>query len=78
MQSKNKTAKIHKKGVPQTYGWKTVPWLNLSGVWLEKAGFDIGDSIAIEVAPNKIMITVAEKAPKPPKLDYSFDIDEEL
>lgn len=78
MQSKSKIAKIHEKGVERSYGWKTVPWLNLSGVWLEKAGFDIGDSIAITVSSNKILITVTEKAPKPPKPGYSFDIDEEL
>jgi Toxin SymE, type I toxin-antitoxin system len=75
MQSKSKTAKIHEKGVERTYGWKSVPWLNLSGIWLEKAGFDIGDSIAIAVTRNKIVITVAEKAPKP--ASYSFDTDEE-
>ncbi|HEY8918754.1 MAG TPA: SymE family type I addiction module toxin, partial [Chitinophaga sp.] len=61
MQSKSKTVKIHEKGVERSYGWKTVPWLNLSGVWLEKAGFDIGDSIAIAVSPNQITITIAEK-----------------
>ena len=75
MQSKSKTAKIHEKGVERTYGWKSVPWLNLSGIWLEKAGFDIGDSITIAVTPNKIVITVAEKAPK--RLVSSFDTDEE-
>ncbi len=26
---------------------KNVPWLNLSGVWLEEAGFNIGDMVSV-------------------------------
>lgn len=28
---------------------KPVPWLNVSGVWLEQAGFRIGDQVKITV-----------------------------
>ena len=66
MQSKNRIAKIHAKGVPRLCESKTVPWLNLSGVWLEEAGFDVGDNIAIAVEKNTITITVAQKAPPQP------------
>lgn len=65
MQSKNRAAKIHAKGVPRLYEVKTVPWLNLSGNWLEEAGFEVGDEIAIAIEKNAITITVAQKAPKP-------------
>ncbi|TWF39567.1 type I toxin-antitoxin system toxin SymE [Chitinophaga polysaccharea] len=74
----SKTARIHARGGERADGRKTVPWLNLSGIWLEKAGFDIGDGISISVAPNSITITVTEKIPKPPKRGYCFDSNEEL
>ncbi|NML40426.1 type I toxin-antitoxin system SymE family toxin [Chitinophaga sp. G-6-1-13] len=69
MQYKNRVAKIHAKGTLNTY----VPWLNLSGAWLEKAGFDVGDNIAIAVRKNAIKITVALKAPKQQEHDEYFE-----
>lgn len=35
---------------------KNVPWLNLSGVWLEQAGFYIDDPIEITVSKNQLII----------------------
>lgn len=74
MRCKNRTAKIHAKGVPRTCEWKTVPWLNLSGVWLEKAGFEVGDNITISVSRNAITIKVAQKAPKPSAPESEWDL----
>jgi len=37
-------------------GLKQVPWLNVSGVWLEQAGFGIGDQIEITVRQNELII----------------------
>lgn len=34
---------------------KEVPWLNVSGEWLRKAGFNAGDAVEITVA-NKMLI----------------------
>lgn len=36
---------------------KEVPWLNVSGLWLEQAGFNIGDQLRINVENNKLIIT---------------------
>jgi len=33
-----------------------VPWLNLSGVWLERAGFCIGDRVEVRVSNNRLTI----------------------
>lgn len=78
MQCKTRIAKIHAKGAPRTEHSKTVPWLNLSGVWLEKAGFDVGDNIAIAVRKNTIKITVTGKAPKHQDPDESIETEWDL
>ncbi|MDQ0108948.1 toxic protein SymE [Chitinophaga terrae (ex Kim and Jung 2007)] len=64
MKRKNRTAKIHYKSVPRDTYYKKVPWLNLSGVWLEKIGFDVGDNITIVVQNKSLVISVSQKAPK--------------
>lgn len=38
-------------------GGKDVPWLNVSGIWLEQAGFCIGDHINIKVSSKRLIIT---------------------
>jgi toxic protein SymE len=43
------------------FGWgskepRHVPWLNLSGVWLERAGFYIGDRVEVRVRNNRLTI----------------------
>jgi len=63
-QQLNRKAKLHFKNVPRECKYKTVPWLNLSGLWLEQAGFEIGDQIDISVSKDTLVITVASKAPK--------------
>ncbi len=35
---------------------KEVPWLNVSGLWLEAAGFRIGDRLQINIENNKLII----------------------
>uniref|UniRef100_F4C8X7 Toxin SymE-like domain-containing protein n=1 Tax=Sphingobacterium sp. (strain 21) TaxID=743722 RepID=F4C8X7_SPHS2 len=37
-------------------GGKSVPWLNVSGVWLEQAGFHVGDQVTITVEQNQLII----------------------
>lgn len=56
-------AKIHalyRRGavnwVRKTDTSKDVPWLNVNGVWLEQAGFKIGDHIEINVRRNRLVI----------------------
>ena len=38
-------------------GSKEVPWLNLSGLWLERAGFRTGDRVEIRVTNHQLVIT---------------------
>lgn len=35
---------------------KVVPFINVSGQWLEKAGFNIGDIVELEVSEGRIII----------------------
>jgi hypothetical protein len=49
-------AKLHYKSVPRIGSYITVPWINLSGHWLAKAGFRIGDIITITVRRNSLQI----------------------
>ena len=37
-------------------GYKAVPMLNLSGVWLERHGFNVGDSVKIFIQKHKLII----------------------
>ena len=36
---------------------KQVPWLTVSGVWLEAAGFKAGDQVEIVVKDHELLIT---------------------
>jgi toxic protein SymE len=52
--------KLHTKYRPLTGNrwpdYRQVPWLNVSGVWLERAGFRAGDAVEITVAENQLII----------------------
>ncbi|RXK81267.1 SymE family type I addiction module toxin [Filimonas effusa] len=39
--------------------YKNVPWINLSGVWLQNAGFNTGDTISISIEENCLIISKA-------------------
>lgn len=61
--NKIRRAKIHALYRPGVVRWvtkydsgKNVPWLNVNGLWLEQAGFKIGDQIEINVRRNKLVI----------------------
>ena len=36
---------------------KEVPWLTVSGVWLEQAGFKAGQQVEIKIERNQLIIT---------------------
>ncbi|MEI3800377.1 MULTISPECIES: SymE family type I addiction module toxin [unclassified Chitinophaga] len=63
-QQYHRKAKLHYKSVPRLCEYKRVPWINLSGFWLEKAGFEIGDNIAISVTKETLIIKIENKAPR--------------
>ncbi len=63
MEKKTRLIKLHGKYRSLQTGWqrgKEVPWLNVSGVWLEAAGFKVGDPVEITVE-NKTL-TIKNKA----------------
>jgi len=59
MASENKKqVKLHSKYRELQSSWrgKNVPWLNVSGVWLERAGFNVGDRVEITILQNQLII----------------------
>lgn len=39
---------------------RNVPWLNIRGLWLERAGFHVGDAIEISVENEVLTIKKAD------------------
>ena len=57
MDKRLKQAKLHGKYRSRTKRLgRNVPWLNVNGLWLEQAGFCVGQAIAIEVENRKLTI----------------------
>jgi toxic protein SymE len=57
--------KLHGKYRALTGSWgyspgKAVPWLNVSGVWLEELGFKIGDTVSITTREKLLIIELLE------------------
>lgn len=40
-------------------GLRAVPWIRLKGVWLEHAGFAVGQPIKVEVRRGQVVIRLA-------------------
>jgi toxic protein SymE len=51
-----KTVKLQPKHRQLAWGCKTVPWLTLSGIWLEENGFKVGQQVEITVKQNELII----------------------
>lgn len=39
-------------------GLRAIPWIRLRGIWLEKAGFSIGQLLKVRVEHKKVVISV--------------------
>ncbi|MBF6991116.1 SymE family type I addiction module toxin [Cupriavidus sp. IK-TO18] len=39
-------------------GLRTIPWIRLRGLWLERAGFSVGQSLKVRVQHKRIVIWV--------------------
>ncbi|WP_349607158.1 SymE family type I addiction module toxin [Cupriavidus sp. DF5525] len=39
-------------------GLRAIPWIRLRGVWLEKAGFSVGQLLKVKVQDKKVVISV--------------------
>ncbi len=56
---KNRKVKLYSKSRPCQSHYtelKEVPWLNVSGVWLEQDGFGICDQVEIKVSNHQLII----------------------
>ena len=52
-----KTIKLQPKHRALSWGnYKVVPWLTISGVWLEQNGFKIGGTVIITIEENQLII----------------------
>lgn len=59
MTDKNRKVKLYsqcRRSQKSHNGLKEVPWLNVSGVWLEQAGFNIGLQVEIIVRDQELII----------------------
>jgi toxic protein SymE len=60
MDKKTRKLKIYSKTHQRAWNnHKDAPWLNVSGLWLDKAGFNIGCVVEITVAKNQLIIKKA-------------------
>jgi toxic protein SymE len=55
-----KQIKLQPKHREQSGGQKIVPWLNVSGVWLEELGFKVGDTVSITTREKLLIIEPLE------------------
>jgi hypothetical protein len=64
-----KEIKLQPKHRALTYGSKKVPWLSVSGVWLEELGFKAGDTVRILTSEKQLIIELIEdQNPEKPTL----------
>ncbi|MGO4292704.1 SymE family type I addiction module toxin [Chitinophaga sp. RAB17] len=59
MECKNKTRHLTVKYIHQerTYDSKLVSCISLAGIWLQDAGFIVGDKVTVQVESNRIVIS---------------------
>jgi hypothetical protein len=52
--------KVHHKVQSRAWNsYKDTPWLNMSGLWLAKAGFSIGSMVEVSISENQLIIKKA-------------------
>lgn len=54
--AKSKRVKLHGRYRELSCGQKIVPWLNVSGIWLEELGFKVGDMVSITTREKLLII----------------------
>lgn len=70
-----KKIKLQPKYRQLSCGQKIVPWLNLSGVWLEELGFKVGDTLNITIREKLLIIEPLEGEAKEDQ-DYKAALNE--
>jgi len=67
--------KLQPKHLELSGGQKKVPWLNVSGVWLEGLGFKAGDTVSITTREKLLIIELLEGEAKAEQ-EYKTALDE--
>ncbi|WP_158267091.1 SymE family type I addiction module toxin [Chitinophaga niastensis] len=59
MKNQHKTRHLTVNYIHQerTYECKQVPSISLAGIWVQNAGFKIGDKVMVDVEENRIVIS---------------------
>lgn len=58
--SNNRQIKLQPKNRDQSGNHTVVPWLNISGVWLEELGFKVGDMVKITTRDRLLIVEPLE------------------
>lgn len=56
--------------------YTSVPTILLKGKWLEEAGFNMGEYVAVEIEENRIILSKTTPPEKPKKLSIEEKINE--
>lgn len=72
---KTKQIKLQPKHREASCGQKIVPWLNVSGAWLEELGFKAGDIVSITTREKLLIIEPLEGEAKTEQ-EYKSALDE--
>lgn len=55
-ENNTKQIKLQPKHRQLSWGSKIVPWLTISGIWLEQNGFKAGETVTITIEKNQLII----------------------
>jgi len=72
---KSKQIKLQPRYRDASRGHRIVPWLNVSGVWLEELGFKVGDTVNITTREKLLIIEPLEGHEKTEQ-DYKSKLNE--
>src|ERR1051325_1846979 len=59
-------ATLNRPSATNTTGWVTVPYLRMSGRWLEQSGFGAGTRVYVKAEPGRLILTNEDPAPSEP------------
>ena len=56
-------ATLHRPSGASASGWLIVPFLRMSGRWLEQSGFGAGTRVYVKAEPGRLILTNEDPAP---------------
>lgn len=71
----NRKIKLQPRYRESSGGLQIVPWLTVSGVWLQELGFKAGDTVRITTR-EKLLIIEPLEGPAKAELDYKAALQE--